>query len=160
MLCSDSADIGDKCIFRVANMCACIYNTGKVKPDLEKSEFSSPNHYCAIFIFRINLFMVQFSDHLPLLNARINGKLFLFLYTILLENPFYRECWMLLSPIYGFNSFVLMKKSDTLYIPTSGAPLGCSIDVKGNQFDFCHRRKSSKACFITNIHCTCFHLFF
>lgn len=152
-------------------MWVCIYSTSKIKPDLKKSEFFTPNHYCAIFIFRTNVFMVQFSDCLPLLNARINGKLFLFLYTTLLEKPFCSKCWMLLSPIYGFNSFALMKKSDTLYIPTSGAPLGDVLLMwKGVRLISAIDEKVVKrlklpvdnemACFITNIHCPCFHLFF
>lgn len=113
-----------QCIFRVANMCACIYSTSKIKPDLKKSDFFSPDHYCAIFIFRTHIFIVRFSDHLPPLNARINGELFFFLYSTFLEKLFCDECWTLLSPVYGFNSLALMKKSDTLYIPTSGGHLG------------------------------------
>lgn len=42
----------------------------------KKSEFFSPDQYCAIFIFRTYIFIVQFSDHLPPLNDRINGRLF------------------------------------------------------------------------------------
>lgn len=134
--------------------------------------FFSPDHCYAIFIFRTYISMVQFSDHLPPSNARINGKLFFFfLYTTLREKPFCNECWMLLSPIYGFNSFALMEKSDTLYIPTSGVHLGDVLLMWKSQIDFCQRWESSKvvkrlklhvdnemACFITNIHCTCFIL--
>lgn len=115
-----------QCIFGGANMGVCIYSTTKIKPDLgeeKKKWIVQPDHHCVIFLFRTDISMVQFSDHLSPLNARINGKLSLFLCTTLLEKPFCNECWTLLSPIYGFNSSALMKKSDTLYVPTSGVHL-------------------------------------
>lgn len=147
----------------------CIYRTSKIKPHLRKSEFFSLDHYCAIFIFETYILIVQFSDHLPPLCARFNGKLFFFLYTTLLEKPFYNECCMLLGPIYGFNSFALRKKSDTFYIPTSGVHLGDVLLtwkrvklisakdeklVKGLKLNV----DKEMACFITNLHCTCFLL--
>ena len=156
-----------QCIFRVANMCVC-----KIKPDLEKkNKFFSSDHYCPIFILRTQVSIVQFSDHFPPLNARINRKLFFFffLYTIWLEEPFWNECWMLLSPIYGFNSFALMKKSDTFYRPTSGVHredvrlmwkrvrLISAKDEKVVKRLKLHR-DNEMAYFITNIHCTSFLL--
>lgn len=127
ILCSDSSDICDKQIYTVyfqSSKYVCIYRTSKIKPDLRKSEFFSLDHYCVIFIFETYIFVVQFSDHLPPLHARFNGKLFFFLYATVLDKPYYNECCMLLGPIYGFNSFALRKKSDTFYIPTSGVHLG------------------------------------
>lgn len=136
---------------------------------MRKHEFFSPDHYCAIFTLKTYIFLVQFSGHLPPLYARFNGKLFFFLYYTLLEKPFYNDCWMLLSPIYGFNSFALMKKSDTFYIPTSGVHLGDVllmwkrvklISAKDEKLVKGLKLKVDKemACFITNIHSTSFLL--
>lgn len=146
-------------------MCVCIYSTGKIKPDLKKKVNSSyMTTIWPIFILRTYISIVKFSDHLLPLNARINRKLFfLFLYTTLLEEPFCNECWMLLSPIYGFNSFALMKKSDTLYRLTSGVHLGDVLLMwKRVKLISAKDEKVVKriklhvdddiACFITNIH--------